>query len=44
MVTMLEKCTTKKQHSIVRFWWAKGLNIKHILKYLFTNMGVKLGL
>jgi hypothetical protein len=32
MVTVLEEYTTKEQHSVVRFLWAKELNAKDIHK------------
>jgi hypothetical protein len=28
MATVLEECTMEKQLSVVRFLWAKGLNVK----------------
>jgi hypothetical protein len=41
MATMLEKCTTEKQRSVVRFLWAKGLNAKDILIKMFPVCGGK---
>jgi hypothetical protein len=36
MVTVLEKCNTEEQRSVVRFFlWAKGLNAKDIHKEMF---------
>jgi hypothetical protein len=35
MATVLEEYVTKKQHSVVRFLWAKGLNTKDIHKEMF---------
>jgi hypothetical protein len=35
MATVLEECTTKDQHPVVRFFWAKGLNAKDIYKEMF---------
>jgi hypothetical protein len=32
MATVLEENTTEKQHSVVRFLWAKGLNAMDIHK------------
>jgi hypothetical protein len=34
MATVLEY-TTKGQRSVVRFWWAKGLNAKDVHKEMF---------
>jgi hypothetical protein len=28
VATMLEACTTEKQHSVLHFLWAKGLNAR----------------
>jgi hypothetical protein len=41
MVTVLEGCTTKGQHSIVHFLWAKGLSAKDIHKEIFPIYGRK---
>jgi hypothetical protein len=41
MVTILEKYTTKEQHSVVRFLWAKLLNAKDIHKQTFPVYGGK---
>jgi hypothetical protein len=41
MVTVLEKCTTEEQRSVVRFLWAKGLNAKDINKEMFSFYGGK---
>jgi hypothetical protein len=42
MATMLEECTTQKQHPVVRFLlWAKGPNAKDIHKKLFPVYGGK---
>jgi hypothetical protein len=35
MVTMLEECTIKEQHSVVFFLWAKGLNAEDIHREMF---------
>jgi hypothetical protein len=35
MVTVLEDCSTKEQHSLVHFLWAKGLTAKDIHKEMF---------
>jgi hypothetical protein len=32
MATVLEECITEEQRSVVRFMWAKGLNVKDIRK------------
>jgi hypothetical protein len=32
MATALEECSTEKQHSVLQFLWAKGLNAKYIHK------------
>jgi hypothetical protein len=32
---MHEACTTEERRSVVRFLWAKGLNVKHIHKEIF---------
>jgi hypothetical protein len=31
-MTVLEECNTEKQRSVVRYFWAKGLNAKDIHK------------
>jgi hypothetical protein len=36
MATMLEEYTTKEQHSVVGFLWAKGLNANNIHKEMFS--------
>jgi hypothetical protein len=41
MVTVLEECTTEGHRSVVRFLWAKGLNVKDILKEMFAICGGK---
>jgi hypothetical protein len=41
MATVLEECTAEKQHSVVRFLWAKGLNAKDIHKEMFPVYGGK---
>jgi hypothetical protein len=35
MAIMLSECTTKEQHTVVSFLWAKGLNAKDIHKEMF---------
>jgi hypothetical protein len=40
MATVLE-CTTKEQHSVVLFLWAKGLRAKDIHKEMFPAYGDK---
>jgi hypothetical protein len=35
MVTRLEECATKKQHSVVRFLWEEGLDAKIFIKKCF---------
>jgi hypothetical protein len=35
MATLLEECTTKEQHSVVHFLWAKGFTAKYIHKQMF---------
>jgi hypothetical protein len=32
MAIVLEECTIEQQRSVVRFLWAKGLNVKDIHK------------
>jgi hypothetical protein len=32
MATVLEECTTEEQRSVVRFLWAKKLDVKDIYK------------
>jgi hypothetical protein len=39
--TLLEEYATEKQHSVVRFLWAKGLNAKDIYKEMFPVYGGK---
>jgi hypothetical protein len=41
MATVLEKCTTEVQRSVVCFLWAKGLNVKDIHKEKFPVYGGK---
>jgi hypothetical protein len=42
MATVIKKCTTQEQRSVVRFFlWAKGLNAKDIHKELFPVYGGK---
>jgi hypothetical protein len=41
MATVLEKCITREQRSVVRFVWAKGLNAKDIHKEMFPVYGGK---
>jgi hypothetical protein len=41
MATMLEEYTTKEQHSVVHFLWAKGINAKDIHKEMFPVYGGK---
>jgi hypothetical protein len=41
IATVLENHTTKEQHSVVRFLWAKGLNAKNIHKEMFPVYGGK---
>jgi hypothetical protein len=41
MATVLEECNTDKQHSVVHFLWAKGLNAKNIHKEMFPVYGGK---
>jgi hypothetical protein len=40
MVTVLE-CTTEEQRSVVRFLWAKRLDVKHTDKEMFPVYGGK---
>jgi hypothetical protein len=35
VATLLEWCTTKEKRSVMRFFWAKGLNAKDINKEMF---------
>jgi hypothetical protein len=35
MVAILEECTTRQQHSVVHFLWAKGLSAKDIHSEMF---------
>jgi hypothetical protein len=35
MATMVKDCTTKGQHSVVQFLWAKGLNANVVNKEMF---------
>jgi hypothetical protein len=42
MATVLEKCTTEEQRSVVpSFLWAKGLNAKDIHKEMLPVYGEK---
>jgi hypothetical protein len=41
MTTVIEKCTTEKQSSVVRFLLTKGLNEKYIHKETFPVYGGK---
>jgi hypothetical protein len=41
MAAVLEEYTTEEQRSVVRFLWAKGLNIKDIHKEMFRVYGRK---
>jgi hypothetical protein len=41
MATKLEKCTTEKQRSVVRFLWTKGHSAKDIHKEIFPVYGGK---
>jgi phage terminase large subunit-like protein len=41
MATVFEQCITKKQHSVVHFLWAKGLNSKDLHKEMFPLYGGK---
>jgi hypothetical protein len=41
MVTMLERCTKKEQHSGVHFLWAKGLDAKDSHKEMIPAHGGK---
>jgi hypothetical protein len=41
MATVLEKCTTQEQRSLVRLLWAKGLNARDIRKEMFPVYGGK---
>jgi hypothetical protein len=41
METVLEDCTTEEQRSLVRFLWAKGLNVEDIHKDMFPVYGTK---
>jgi hypothetical protein len=35
VATVLEEYTAEEQRSVVRFWWANGLKVKHIHKKTF---------
>jgi hypothetical protein len=35
MATMLEGCIIKEQHSVMHFFWAKGVSAKDIQKEMF---------
>jgi hypothetical protein len=39
MGTVIEDCSTKEQHSVVCFLWAKGLNGKDIRKEMLFMVG-----
>jgi hypothetical protein len=41
MATVLEGCATEEQRSVVRFFWAKGLNAKDIHKEMCPVYGGK---
>jgi hypothetical protein len=41
MGPVLEECTAKELHSVVRLLWAKGLNAKDIHKEMFALYGGK---
>jgi hypothetical protein len=41
MATVLERCTTQKQSSLVRFCWTKRLSSKYIYKKIFPLYGGK---
>jgi hypothetical protein len=41
MATVLKVYTTQEQRSVVRFLWAKGLNVKDIHKEMFPVYGDK---
>jgi hypothetical protein len=41
MATVLEKCTTEEQRSVVRFLWVNELNAKDIHKEMFPVYGEK---
>jgi ribosomal protein L31 len=40
-MTVLEKCTTEEQCSVVCFLWAEGLDAKDICKKMFPVYGGK---
>jgi hypothetical protein len=41
MTTVLEECIAREQHSVVRFLWAKELNVMDIQKETFPVCGGK---
>jgi hypothetical protein len=41
VATVLEDCTTEEQRSVMRFLWAKGLNVKDIHKEICYVYGTK---
>jgi hypothetical protein len=41
MATVLEEFTTEEQRFVLRFLWAKGLNVKNIHKEIFPVYGEK---
>jgi Iap family predicted aminopeptidase len=41
MTAMLVLFTAEEQPSVVRFLWAKGLNVKNIIKEMFPVYGRK---
>jgi hypothetical protein len=41
MATVLDGCNTEEQPFVVRYLWAKGLNVKDIHKKIFSVYGWK---
>jgi hypothetical protein len=41
MATVLEECIAEEQRPVVRFLWAKGLNVNGIHKEIFPVYGGK---
>jgi hypothetical protein len=41
MVTVLEECAIEEQRSVVRFLWAKGLNVRNIYEEMCPVYGGK---
>jgi hypothetical protein len=41
MATVIEKCTTEEQFSVLRFLWVKGPNARDIHKEMFPVYGGK---